>query len=110
MATELYTIFQRKPERGGSTASTGAVNYLAWRASPQDMLVLRNDVLDDPSGRRTGTRNTYSSHTLGYTRWLTDVITLRPELRYDHAWSRPAYDNGTRRGQFTFAVDLVTRF
>lgn len=34
----------------------------------------------------------------------------RPELRFDHAYSVPAYNNGTKQNQFPFAMDLIVRY
>jgi len=42
--------------------------------------------------------------------WVGSTVLLRPELRFDHAFDRAAYDNGTRRNQFQLAMDLIFKF
>ena len=42
--------------------------------------------------------------------WISDVITIRPELRFARAYNMPAYDLGTKKNQFSFAVDLIVRY
>ena len=51
-----------------------------------------------------------SEITLGYIRHLTPWATVRPEIRYDHSYNVPAYDNGTKSDQFTFSADLILKF
>jgi hypothetical protein len=38
------------------------------------------------------------------------LITIRPEVRIDHAYNMPAYDLGTKKNQFSFAVDVIIRY
>jgi hypothetical protein len=38
------------------------------------------------------------------------LITIRPELRYEYAFSARPYDNGRRNKQFMFAGDAIMRF
>ena len=42
--------------------------------------------------------------------WIGSTIQIRPEIRFDHAWDRNAYDQGTRQNQFTIASDLIYHF
>jgi hypothetical protein len=42
--------------------------------------------------------------------WVGSTILLRPEIRFDHALDRPAYDYGTRKSQFQLAVDAIFKF
>ena len=84
--------------------------YCEFQLSDKDILSIRNDLLLDDDGQRTGYRNTYTSHTIGWSRTLSEWTTLRPEIRYERGYNLPAYDNGTRDWQFMAAVDLIVRF
>jgi len=42
--------------------------------------------------------------------WVGTTVQIRPEIRFDHAWDRRAYDNGTRTNQFTVASDVIFHF
>jgi hypothetical protein len=35
---------------------------------------------------------------------------VRPEIRFDYTSDAKAFDNGTRREQFTFSCDAIIRF
>lgn len=37
-------------------------------------------------------------------------MSIRPELRYQKAFDAHPYDNGTRGGQFMFAMDAIIHF
>jgi hypothetical protein len=95
----------------GNSPAIGAVNYTVWKFSKRDFLVLRPlDFLDDKKGERTGYKTKYASWTVGLTHRFSDLISVRPELRYEKAFDAHPYDNGTRSGQFMFAVDAIIRF
>jgi hypothetical protein len=131
IATEVYTMYQRQvpsvngtivPEKGTNGASClpgeqrclapewAAVNYINKQFSAHDYLSLRNDFLNDKKSQRTGYAGRYSEMTLSYNHWLGSTVQIRPEIRFDHAWDRRSYDNGTRTNQFTFASDVVYHF
>jgi hypothetical protein len=38
------------------------------------------------------------------------TVTLRPELRFDHAYDAPAYDAGHAHSQFIAASDVIFHF
>jgi hypothetical protein len=42
--------------------------------------------------------------------WISDLITIRPEVRFDHAYDMPAFNLGTKENQFTFALDVIVRY
>jgi hypothetical protein len=131
--TEMYYMFQYDAELGGTPSfgpvrsfgggggpgpiipgrsqEWGAVNYTEFKLSDRDYLTIRNDFMADTDGQRTGFVNNYSSWTVGWARYLVpNNLLLRPEVRYDRAWTRPAYNNGTRKNQFTVGVDLIFFF
>jgi len=96
----------------GKSDATGVVNYFQVLTSGKDYVSIRNDYLNDPRGYRTGFATAYSSHTIGYVRFITPTIMFRPEIRYEHAYGagvRP-YDAGKLKDQWTISADLIFRF
>ncbi len=95
----------------GNSPAIGLVNYTEIKFSKRDFLSLRPiDFLDDKKGERTGYATTYASWTVGVTHRFSDLFCVRPEVRYEYAFSAKPYDNGTRSGQFMFAVDAIVHF
>jgi len=94
------------------------VNYVERQFSKHDYLTIRNELLDDMQGQRTGTKTKYSEHLLGWGHWIGTTILLRPEIRFEHSYDRPAYDSpcllcglpGTKKSQLTFASDAIIFF
>jgi hypothetical protein len=129
--TESYYIWERDAVQGGTVTngppqlyfpftgpgkylpglsdSFGLVNYTAYKTSDKSYLVWRNDCLYDPRGFRTGFPGTYAETTLGYIYHITPWCVSRPEIRFDYGTTK-AYDNGTKRDQFTFNWDIIIRF
>ncbi|MFL6552425.1 MAG: outer membrane beta-barrel protein [Chthoniobacterales bacterium] len=66
-----------------------------FRIAPTAFLTLRNEFYNDIVGSRTGHATKYSEHSLGVTWWPNKIITLRPELRFDHSHDTAAFNNGT---------------
>jgi len=87
-----------------------AVNYLQREFSKKNYLSIRNDVLADLKGQRTGFKTKYSEHTIMWGHWIGTTVLFRPELRFEHSYDVPAYDNGLKNSQFTFAVDVIFKF
>ena len=136
IATEVYSMSQRdvpsifptknggpiKPEAGtdGAVCQPGqvtcfapeyaAVNYINKELGPHNFISFRSDYLDDKKGQRTGYNTKYTENTLEFAHWIGSTIQIRPEIRFDHAWDRKAYDNGARQSQFTAATDLIFHF
>jgi len=130
--TESYYIWERNALEGGTVIdgpaypyftrvgpgtflpglsdSFGIVNYTAYKTSDKSYLVLRSDCLDDPRGYRTGFPGAYFEHTLGFIYHITPWCMTRPAVRFDYTSGQKAYDNGTRREQFTFNWDFIIRF
>src|SRR5204863_2896214 len=84
--------------------------YTMFRIAPTAFLTLRNEFYDDIVGSRTGHATKYSEHSLGVTWWPNKIITLRPELRFDHSYDTPAFDNGSRRNQLTASMDFIVHY
>jgi hypothetical protein len=135
MNTEVYYIWQHDAAVGGTAIegpgkewymgtglgatipgianAVGLVNYFQIQLSAEkDYLSIRNDFLNDPQGNRTGYTTAYTSHTIGWVHHFNKLIRIRPELRYERAYGDgiTPYDNGTRKDQFTAAMDLIVRF
>jgi hypothetical protein len=94
----------------GLSYSIGVVNYTAYKLTDKSYFVARSDVLNDPSGYRTGYAGSFFEHTLGITYHPTNWLSIRPEVRFDYTNGVKAYDNGTRREQFTFSTDFIIKF
>jgi hypothetical protein len=86
------------------------VNYLENQVSKHDYVSIRNEYFDDMRGQRTGFRTRYSEHMLNWGHWVGGTVLFRPEIRFDRAYHVPAYNNGTRKSQFTFAGDIILFF
>ena len=50
-------------------------------------LNIRNEVVDDIKGQRTGTPGIFEEHMVGFDFWLGSTVTFRPELSYTHTYS-----------------------
>jgi len=101
----------------GIAPVVGVVNYTAFKITDKDYVCLRPvDYLIDYKGERTGFPTTLSSWTVGWCHRFSDLVLIRPEIRYDRALNYhdgtivTPYDNGTRRFQFTFGLDCIARF
>jgi len=133
MMSEAYYVYQFDAAKGGTCVfgptrrfasgegcgpiipgisdSIGAVNYFQIKLSNMDYLTIRNDVFADLKGQRSGFKTVYSSHTLGWSHWLSNELIVRPEIRYDHGWSSATpYDNGTSKDQFAFLTDIIIKY
>jgi hypothetical protein len=131
MATEAWYMYERDvPSVSGAIAiengthgafcSAGEVrcfapelamvNYVEKQFSAKNYLSIRTDFLDDIKGQRTGYKTRYAEETLMWGHWVGNTVILRPELRFDRSFDVAAYDNGTRRGQFQFAMDVILKY
>ena len=134
MMTEAYYMWQFYAARGGSaiygpemygqgggqgpiipgrSEAIGMVNFFQILCGPKDYVSIRNEGLNDVEGQRTGFATWYTTHTLSWSHHFTDFVVIRPELRYDHAWNKDnvtPYDNGSKKAQFTGAMDLIVSF
>lgn len=85
-------------------------NYVERQLSAESYISFRADFLDDLRGQLTGNKTRYAEATLMWGHWVGSTVLLRPEIRFDRALDRPAYDGGTRRGQFQALMDVIFRF
>ena len=98
------------PVRSGYTSEWAIVNYTMFRLSGDAFLTVRNEYFNDRVGQRTGFATDYSEHSIGITWWPDKLITIRPELRYDHSYAERAYNNGTRHNQLVFTTDVIFHY
>lgn len=94
----------------GKSEAIGFVNNLEYKVNKKDYISFRSGFLNDPQGWRTGFSNKYEDFTIGYSHLFTPQIWIRPEIGYQHAFTNPAFDNGTRKEQFTVGGDVIYRF
>jgi Putative beta-barrel porin-2, OmpL-like. bbp2 len=109
------------PVHPGYADEWATLNYTMFRLAPSLFFTIRNEVFDDNDGNRTGYATLYSEHSVGFTWWPSKLITVRPELRFDHSYGthgsaidpvnedRP-FDNGTKSSQFTAQMDVIYHF
>lgn len=86
------------------------VNYLENQFAKHGYLSIRNEYFDDMRGQRTGFRTRYTEHLVGWAHWVGSTVLFRPELRFERSYDAPAYDNGTKKNQLTFATDVILFF
>jgi hypothetical protein len=118
------------PVHSGSIAEGGIVNYTMYRFAPNAFFTIRNEYWDDGAGARSGYASAYDENSIGITYWPNKLIMLRPEIRYEHAFTHNGlasssaafnttgapetvagpYDNGTKQSQLTFAMDITYHF
>jgi hypothetical protein len=130
-ATEAWYMFERDvpavggpitPTPGGNPAFCGPgeircfadewslANYVLKQFSKTNYLSIRNEVLADLKGQRTGFKTTYSEHELMWGHWIGNTVLFRPGIRFEHSYGVSAYDSGTEQTQFSFAMDVVFRY
>ena len=86
------------------------VNYVNRYVNPKFFVGFRSDFLDDIKGQRTGFVTKYTENTVYATKYIGTTVMLRPELRFDHSWDLPAFNNGKARNQLFFGLDLIYKF
>src|SRR6478735_9229994 len=98
------------PVQDGYASEVAVVNYTMFRIARNTFFTVRNEYMNDRVGARTGFPTQYSEHAIGITYWPDKIITIRPDLRFDHAYDTNAYDNGTKRSQLAFITDVIYHF
>jgi len=96
----------------GASEALGLVDYLEKKISPAEFASFRLDYLNDPRGWRSGYATSYGSVTLGVTHKFTPYSWIRPEYRYERAFTPGVtpYDSGTERYQKSLGVDFLQFF
>lgn len=85
-------------------------NYLELKLTEHDALQWRNEYFDDIKGQRTGYKTQYFETLLSYVHWIGSSIIMRPELRFERSFERPAYNNGSSMNQLVFACDFIFKY
>ncbi len=67
-------------------AFTNYIEHNFWKNTAS--LNIRNEVVDDIKGQRTGTPAIYEEHMVGFNFWAGSTVTFRPELSYTHCYSK----------------------
>jgi Putative beta-barrel porin-2, OmpL-like. bbp2 len=98
------------PVHGGYAPEWSIVNYTMFRLSPGAFFTVRNEYFKDKVGSRTGFATQYTEHSIGLTWWPDKLITIRPELRFDHSYDVPAYNLGRDKSQLAFVTDVIYHF
>jgi len=76
----------------------GTVAYLNYQFSPLDNISFRPEFYDDMEGQRTGVKTRYVNFGVGWQHWLSPQIEFRPEIDYDRAIDKPAFNGNPTRG------------
>ena len=63
-----------------------------YKVSPLDNLTVRLEYYDDQQGQRTGAKTRYSDFGLGWQRWFSPQVEIRPEVTYYRSWDAPAFN------------------
>jgi Putative beta-barrel porin-2, OmpL-like. bbp2 len=98
------------PVHGGYAPEWAVLNYTMFRISTDAFLTVRNEYMNDKVGSRTGFATQYSEHAIGLTWWPDKLITIRPEIRFDHSYDTRAYNLGRDHNQFAFITDVIFHF
>jgi hypothetical protein len=98
------------PVQNGYAPEWAVVNYTMFRIARNAFFTVRNEYFNDKVGSRTGFATDYSEHSIGITWWPDKLITIRPELRYDHSYAERVYNNGTRHNQLAFTTDVIFHY
>ena len=107
-----------------TSKSWAFVNYIVYQPTPRDFITFRSEILNDVNGQRTGFATKYSEFLIGWNHWIGKAITVRPEIRYEHAgmaaYNNPCPSLGTAgcgntvtsgsRHQLMFSMDAVFHF
>ena len=99
------------------------VNYLSYEIDHLNSISIRNEFMNDINGQRSGIPTWYSEHMIGWTHWIGDVITIRPELAYARSYTHNAFDAsssslgtdgissmGTSNNLLLFSADVIIHY
>ena len=100
------------------TASVlASVAYINYQFSPLNNISFRPEFYDDKTGQRTGVKTRYLNFGFGWQHWLSPQIELRPEIDYDYALDKDAFNGNANAGikpnkRYTVmgAMDIIVHF
>jgi hypothetical protein len=82
-------------------------NYVERQFGRHNTLSIRNEYFDDIKGQRTGFQTKYTEHMVSWNHWIGSSLVFRPEVRFEHSYLIPAYDDGTKKNQLIVAGDMI---
>ena len=82
-------------------------NYVERQFGKRNTLSIRNEYFDDIKGQRTGFQTKYTEHMVSWNHWIGSSLVFRPEVRFEHSYLIPAYDDGTKKNQLIVAGDMI---
>ncbi len=98
------------PDIPGLTWTFGAVNFTIFQLSHTSYVTVRNEYWKDDRGERSGFPGPYSSHAIGWAKYLTPEVLFRPEIGFYRNWHEPAFDLGTKKNMLMAGFDITFRF
>ena len=97
--------------------AVGTVAYLNYQFSPLDNISFRPEFFNDQQGQRTGTKSRYVNVGIGWQHWWSPQIEFRPEIDYDYALDKAAFNGNSNAGvapdrHYTLlaAMDVIMHF
>jgi Putative beta-barrel porin-2, OmpL-like. bbp2 len=72
--------------------------YVNYSPNRLNNFTLRTEFFMDPQGQRTGVATNYVDVALGWQRWLSPQIELRPEIGYYKSLNAPAFNGNANAG------------
>ncbi len=94
----------------GNSPAYGVLNYTMFQLSKRDYFTIRNEWWNDQRGERTGFATNYSSHTIGISHQINDLMMIRPEIGYYHSYNEPAFNLGKNSNLLMGGFDFTIRF
>jgi hypothetical protein len=95
----------------GTSLTYGLLNYTMFQIlNNRNYLTLRNEWWNDEDGERSGFRSNYSSHAIGWSHQVNDLLMIRPEIGYYHSYNASAFDLGSRASMVMAGLDVTLRF
>lgn len=95
----------------------GTLGYINYQFSPLDNISFRPEFYNDKEGQRTGIKTRYLNFGLGWQHWLSPQIGLRPEVDFDYALDKNAFNGNANAGispdkRYTVlgAMDIIMHF
>lgn len=100
-----------------TTSVLATVAYINYQFSPLDNISFRPEFYDDKQGQRTGIKTRYLNFGLGWQHCLSPQIEIRPEIDYDYALDKDAFNGDANAGiapnkRYTVlgAMDIIAHF
>jgi hypothetical protein len=101
-------------ERGellpGLSLAYGILNYTMFQIAKRDFITVRNEWWRDERGMRSGFASHYSTHAIGWSHQLNDVVMIRPEVGVYRSYTVPAFGQGRDHDMVMGGLDMTFRF